>query len=316
MFLAKQIAQRAGPEVLQRVWADAADRIGEYQPPDTGADASTAPAGPETVEGPPDWRGLLDLLEAHGSAAYDDLWRRWVVRDSDLELLDARAAARSRYDKVVTTAGDWRLPKPIRDALRAWQFDAATTLLADASGVLDQRAAIESAAASSGLTPPPTLQADFELPDGFTTAAREATDELDAIRRYDAADARRLTEPDPLQVMGMWGATPDADLARARDLFATGDLAASTDAAGEAAAVWVSAEDVGRGRLVSIAALTLALLLAIVLLVGWVRERRRRRRRFLARWVGPEPYATLAGTLDPPPPAVVGDEGDRGADLD
>ncbi len=94
-----------------------------------------------------------------------------------------------------------------------------------------------------------------------------------------------------------------------------GTSAARTIAAETAAIVWSSAEDVGRGRLVSIVALTLAVLLAVVLFVGWVRARRRRRRRFAARWVGRDPYATLAATLDPPP-AVVGDEGKRGADRD
>ena len=116
--------------------------------------------------------------------------------------------------------------------------------------------------------------------------------------------------------MGMWGTTPEVDLARSRDLFAAGDLAASTDAAGAAATVWLSAESVGRGRLVSIGALVLATLLGIALFVGWLRNRRRRRRRFAARWVGPDPYATLAATPDPATPAVVGDEGRRGADRD
>ena len=114
----------------------------------------------------------------------------------------------------------------------------------------------------------------------------------------------------------MWGATPDADLARARDLFATGDLAGSSDAAEAAATSGSAADDVGRGRLVSIVALTLAFLVAVVLFVGSVRARRRRRRRFAARWVGPDPYATLAATLDPSPPIMVGDEGNRGADRD
>jgi hypothetical protein len=110
--------------------------------------------------------------------------------------------------------------------------------------------------------------------------------------------------------------TPDVDLARSRDLFAAGDLASSIDAAAAAAIVWTTAEDVGRGRLVSIIALTLAALLAIALFVAWVRSIRRRRRRFAARWVGRDAYGTLAATLDPPPPTVVGDEGHKGADLD
>jgi hypothetical protein len=305
--LAREVARRAGPDLLQQVWADAAARVGAYQPP-TGSE-------PETVDGPPDWRGLLDLLEAHDSDRYDDLWTEWVVRDSDLPLLEARRDARARYDEVLREAGDWDLPKPVRDALRAWRFENVETLLADASAILDQRDEIGTAAAESGLTQPDSLETAFELPDGFVTAGREAAAELEAIDRYDAAAATEPAEPTPLQVLGLWGETPDVALAQARDLFAAGDLAGASDAAEIAAIVWSGAEDVGRGRLISIVALTLAVLLAIALFVGWLRARRRHRRRFAARWVGPDPYATLAATLDPPP-AVVGDEGKRGADRD
>lgn len=317
--LARQIAERAGASGLQRVWADAEARVGAYQPPAGGGIAGSRSAGiaiePETVAGPPDWRGLLDLLEADDSERYDDLWRRWVARDSDLVLLDARQATRARYDEVVSAAGDWLLPKPVRDALRAWQFEAATALLADASTILDERTAIEAAAASSGLTPPTTLKAAFTLPDGFTSAAREAAAERDAIERYASAAATRPAEPDPLQVLGLWGATPDADLTRSRDLFAAGDLVGSSVAARAAATVWVTAEDVGRGRLVSIAALVLAFVLAVALFVAWLRARRHHRRRFGARWVGRKPYATLADSLDPPPVGVA-DDGNSGVDLD
>ena len=310
LFVAEEIAKRAGPNVLQQVWADAAAGAGAYQPP-----AGVAP-GAETVDAPPDWRGLLDLFEAHDADDYDDLWRRWVARDPDLAALDQRLAARERYDEVVAAAGGWQLPEHVRDAMRAWQYTAAGNLLDKASAVLEQRSEIDAAALASGLTPPSNLEEAFSLPDGFETAAQEATAELDAIDRYDVAASTRPAEPNPLQVLGMWEATPDADLARSRDLFAAGDLASSNDAADAAAIVWVSAEDVGRGRLVSIVALTLAALLALALFVAWVRSIRRRRRRFAARWVGRDPYATLAATLDPPPPTVVGDEGRRGADPD
>jgi hypothetical protein len=315
--LAKAILQRGGAEALRRVWADAATRIGAYQPPVTGGDGVGTPgSAPESVDGPPDWRGLLDLLEAETSISFDDLWRKWVVRDTDMPLLDPRRETRARYQEVVAAAGDWHLPRPVRDTLRAWQFGTADDLLAGATRILEQKAAIEAAASASGLTPPDTLRTAFELPDGFDVASQEAAAELEGIRRYDQAAASRPAEPDAVQVLGMYGTTPDAELARARDLFAAGDLAASTDAAAAAALIWTTAEDVGRGRLVSIAALVLAFLVALVLIVGSVRARRRRRRRFAARWVGPEPYATLAATLDPPAPAVVADEASRGADLD
>ncbi len=113
LALARAIAERAGDDGLRAVWTDAAGKVGAYQPV----------AGPaETVDGPPDWRGLLDLLEARTDSRYDDLWRTWVARPSDLPLLVDRASARARYALVTEKAGDWRLPRPIRDALRAWRF--------------------------------------------------------------------------------------------------------------------------------------------------------------------------------------------------
>jgi hypothetical protein len=315
LFLAEEIAERAGDDVLRQVWADAAARIGAYQPPNVEPEVEPD-VEPETVDGPPDWRGLLDLLEAHDSDTYDDLWRQWVARESDLAPLDERVAARAQYEEVVAAAGAWELPKPVRDAMRAWQFATATDLLDRATEVLAQRAEIGAAAASAGLTPPPNLEEAFSLSDGFDTAELEAAAELEAIGQFDAAAATRPAEPNPLQVLGMWETTPDADLARSRDLFAAGDLASSIDAAAAASIVWTTAEDVGRGRMVSIIVLTLAALFAVAFVVAWVRSIRRRRRRFGARWVGRDPYATLAATLDPPPPTVVGDEGRTGADLD
>ena len=99
LALAKAIAARAGPDGLRAVWADAA-----------GADRGLPAAGgrrrprrrrAETVDGAPDWRGLLDLLDEQGAGSFDDLWRTWVARPTDLPLLDARQAARTRYDALV-----------------------------------------------------------------------------------------------------------------------------------------------------------------------------------------------------------------------
>ena len=86
---------------------------------------TTTTAEPELVAGPPDWRVLLDLLEARTPASYDDLWRTWIARDEDLPILDDRAAARTEYEAIVAKAVDWELPRPIRDAMRAWRFDEA-----------------------------------------------------------------------------------------------------------------------------------------------------------------------------------------------
>ncbi len=282
LALARAVAERAGDDALRAVWSDAATRVGAYQPPPAAGDPVAAVGGdaadPEMVEGAPDWRGLLDLLDANTSASFDDLWRTWVARDEDLDLLDARKAARARYTEVVAAAGEWRLPRAVRDAMRAWRFDEATRLLDEATAILAKRADILTRADASGLTAPETLRTAFESPDGFVSASLEASAELEAIARYDRAVAARPVAPDTFESIGLWGTAPTVELDRARALFATGDLTGSAKAAGSAESSWSGAADVGRGRLVSIGALLLATLLSAVLAIGWLRGRRRLRR--------------------------------------
>lgn len=347
LALARAIAKRAGPDDLTAVWADAAAGIGAYQPPPAGAAAisgvGATTALPETVDGAPDWRGLLDLLDEQGTASYDDLWREWVARDDDLALLDARAAARARYDAVVAAAGDWQLPRVVRDALRAWQFDDANRLLGAAEAVLTQRTAIAADAAAAGLTVPVTLRTAFESPDGFASATLEAAAEREAITRYTAAVAARPDAvTDVVQEIGLWGTTPQADLDQARTLFAGGDLAGAATAASAAGAAWSSAADTGRGRLLGVGGLVL--LLALVLFAIWWLGRRRgapvstvaaapsepagptwlpvepgsvtASGPGMAAASGPDSYATLAASPDPVGGTEVGEPAARGAEPD
>ena len=239
LALARAIAERAGADGLRAVWADAAGKVGAYQPVVTGNASTSGAAGgggrARDRRPAPDWRALLDLLEERTGVSYDDLWRTWVARDTDLPLLDARRAARTEYDKVVEEAGDWLLPRALRDAMRAWRFDQAKTMLGDATTVLDERAQITTDAAAAGLTVPDTLRTAFESPDGFASATVEANAELAAIRGYTSAVEARRTAADSIEALGLWGLNPDGDLDRARTLFAAGDVAGSAAAAGAAA---------------------------------------------------------------------------------
>ena len=306
LVLAEAIADRAGSQALQAVWSDAAAKIGAYQPPVVGGatgagGTSTGASAPrETVADAPDWRGLLDLLEAHSTSTFDDLWRTWVARDTDLPLLDARAAARTDYDEVVAKAGAWQLPRAIRDAMRAWQFGQATELLTDAKGVLAQRDAIATQAAAAGLTAPPTLGSAFAADDAFASATTEASAELEAIGHYRDAVAARPGGPDAIQRLGVWGTAPEDDLAHARTLFANGDLAASATAAAAAASIWKDAETIGQTRLIAVGAAVLGVLAAIALVSWWLVRRRRRRASLVA---ATSSYATLAATPEPIGPA-------------
>ena len=97
-------------------------------------------------------------------------------------------------------------------------------------------------------------------------------------QRYDAAAAARPDESDPLVRLGLWGTTPDADLASARTSFATGDLAGSATAATSALSTWTGAAEAGRGRAVSLGIFVLVLVIGVILAVAWLRGRRRRGR--------------------------------------
>ncbi len=274
--LARAIAERAGPEALRAVWADIAARVGAYQP--------VGPAAVETVDPAPDWRGLLDLLEEQTGRSFTDLWRTWVARDADLALLDQRATARTRYAALVEAAGDWPLPRTIRDAMRAWQFDDATALMADVEAVLASRTEIQARAAAAGLTAPDTLHDVFVQPDGLGAAALQARSEMLVLDQYDAAVAARPSEPGILVEIGLWGAAPERDLSQARTQFASGDLEDATASAASAAATWSGAAELGRSRAMSLVLLLVAIAFAIVLALASFRGRRQRRRSASSPW--------------------------------
>ncbi len=268
LTLARAIAERAGDDGLKAVWADAAAGIGAYQPA-TGA--------AEQVSGPPDWRGLLDLLEAGPGRAMTICGGpgspvRPTCRCSTRGRRHGRGLRRSGRPRATGS-----LPRPIRDAMRAWRFDDATTLLDQAAAVLQARTQVETAAAEAGLIAPAGLRLAFEDADGFDDAATEAAAELTAITAYTDAAAARPAAPGPFAELGLWGETPDADLKSAREALATGDLPTSMAASAEAAASWSGAEAIGQGRVFSIVLLGLAGLLAIGVAIGAFRRYRRRR---------------------------------------
>ena len=267
-ILAAAIAERVGDDALRRVWVAAADRVGAYQPP-VVATASGGVA--ETVDGAPDWRGMLDLLDDASGQNLAALWRTWVVRPGEAGLLDARDAARSSYTKTLAVANGWALPRSIRDALRTWRFDTASTLMADARAVLQKRAALEQQAATARVVLPATLRTLFEtgsLAAAFTEADRESA----AITAITTAAASRTDEHDLLSSAGMIGEQPDADLAAAQHELAAGRIDGSVAASSRAYRAWTGAWAEGRRRLVFL----LAVLAAASILVPtlWTRARR------------------------------------------
>jgi hypothetical protein len=306
--LARLIAQRAGPTGLASVWQAIHDGVPAYQPPGMRPGSSEGPvvsggtgsagmsgsdaAPTETRASPPDWRGLLDVLEDRTGQTYDDLWRTWVVRHEEAGLLDARASARRQYADVLALAGEWRLPPIVRDAMRAWQFEQATQLLTAAKHALDDRDEVFANASAAGLTVPRALEATFEGEHGFAAASLEAAAELSTIKAYTEARSVRQANPGVIEQVGLWGTTPDANLATAAAAFSRGDLKASVQASADAFDAWDGAREQGRNRVMTILAALIASLVAVAFIVNGVRGVASRR---TARAAGPpDPRGMMA----------------------
>ena len=265
--VARTLARRSGGEALTRTWDLAARGVGAYRP-----DAETE----EPAESPPDWRGLLDLLEESGEEELEDVWRAWVARPEDAAALAARAEARTQYEATLAEAGEWRLPPSIRQAMRSWRFDVAGDQLTAADEVLTQRARLEAAAAAEDLELPSTLRELFEGDAGLAAAAVEASSEQATVDAIAAAVSARPVEPDLVQGalirIGLLTTDPELDLVAARQELASGDLDVAHADATAAAEAWASAADVGRSRIVS----TVLLLVALAVFVSLVRGARRK----------------------------------------
>ncbi|HEY4189548.1 MAG TPA: hypothetical protein VGM28_03925 [Candidatus Limnocylindrales bacterium] len=264
--LARQIATRAGPDALRAVWLAASNGFGAYQP--------ARSTSPEPALGPPDWRGLLDLLEERTGMSFADLWLAHVARPADVAALADRATARGSYLRSVALAGDWQLPPQVRRAMRAWQFGIARDLLVATDAVSAQRAKLEQTAATAQLTLPTALRSAFEGDGGIAVAADEASAEQAVVDAIAAAHAAEPTETGAgeraIIGVGLIGVDPAGLVGRAAARFAAGDLQGAYADAVDAQAAWTDAAGDGRSRIVS----AVLLLLAVVLLAGLVRQRR------------------------------------------
>jgi hypothetical protein len=260
--LARRLAEQADRSWLRRVWAAIDAGRAPYQPP----------GGPtEYLDGPPDWRVLLDLFEDDGSTRVAYLWSARVVLPSEANMLSERDAARRAYADALERAGDWSLPRAIRDAMRGWQFATARDQLAIAATVLDQRDELTSAAAAAGVTLPAGLRERFAQASDLSAVRTEVDADLKAVAAIRAAQAARPSAPGPVEWIGLIGSSPDQQLRESIKVLAAGDPTAAATAASAAEATWRAAVDAGSLRIAGLAgAATVVMLMAAI----WLRRRR------------------------------------------
>jgi hypothetical protein len=268
--LVRLIVARTGADGLKAVLAAAAGHEATYQP----TVATRAEAGPSA---PTDWRGLLDLLAERAGVDATDLWRSRAARAQDFALLDARARARADYATLLAGAGDWRVPRSVRDALGAWRFDEAEARISAARAVLTARDELTVAAALAGLEPPLNLRRTFEA-DDLEAAAAEARVGRAIVDQIVAAREAGARSGDLLALVGLLGQDPLAELAAASSAFTAGDLAVAQARAIGARETWAGAADLGGLRLRVLAALALVVAVVALFIVNRVR-----------RWASPQP---------------------------
>jgi hypothetical protein len=273
LALAREIAATVGADALRETWVASASGTPAYRAVASGALEA------EGGGAPPDWRALLDLLadraDAGASAELERLWRRWVTRPEDTILLDARRAARAAYAAVVDAAAPWSLPRSIRDAMRAWEFEVALRGIRDAESVLRQRDALRAAAGAAGLRLPDAVRVAFEGETGLAAASAEAATELAVIARLEQVEGGRIVDPGLVERIGLIGADPDASLSAARTAFGMGDLDGAITLAAAAETAWMTVPEVANGRIRGA-----ALLAGATMLLAWLlRDRRRTRDR-------------------------------------
>ena len=242
--VARLIHERTDLDGLRAVWRGMADGEMAYQPihgsgePRTGVAFSLA-----------GWQRLLDLLEERTGTAFADLWTTWVVDAEENELITERAAARTRYLEVVTTAGDWELPETVRYDLGSWEFEDVMADLETADRILAFAADLRTLAGELDLDPPGQLREAFEGSEGLELALTEANRELRALETIADATSGLAIEPEPVEVIGLLGSEPETDLAAARDAWEAGDNGTASDHAEAVLATLEAADDRGRERL-------------------------------------------------------------------
>lgn len=260
-----QITAGAGVTALHTVLARVAASIGPYQPadvePQPDADGTTNPDAPLTT------RAFLDHLETVAQSDLTQLFGSRILTEADAALLGARAAARESFSALVTRAGSWAAPDPVRGAMTAWSFGDAQQQIEAAMAWLEDRDALRDRMEAAGLAAPDRLQQAYRAHGGGAEAQAELDAERTVVDAY-AETAADVNAPRSfLERVGMLGGSDPANqLARANGQFTDGDLQGAVDSIAEAQRILAAAEGSGIVRLVSAGLLVLILLAVAVIL--------------------------------------------------
>ncbi len=153
-----------------------------------GERAYPGETGTAAATGPVDLRGFLDLAEQVGaSTGVEQLYRDFVISESQTDDLDRRDELLVRYAALVERGGTWAPPEAVRAAMADWQFAAAGDDIDLADAALDVRDQLGTTLAPIDLEPAASTEAAYQASTDLADTADELAAELDAARRLVSA---------------------------------------------------------------------------------------------------------------------------------
>ena len=172
-----------------------------------------------------DTRRLLDQLAAVSGADLATLFGGAAFGPDAAVELAQRGAARHAYARLLSAAGDWGAPDPVRTAMGEWQFDEARAEIDQATAWLKARDDLIARIAGAGLATPQRLRDRYTLAGGGPAASAELEVERAIVGRYVALQDRVQGPRGPLEAMGLFGTSDLGEtLSEAASQFGTGDL--------------------------------------------------------------------------------------------
>jgi hypothetical protein len=267
--LAERLTETIGEEAVRLAWNRIGAGIGPYEAPSA---EPVEPGGrlPVAI----DSRQLLDHLETVSGEDLAAPFVELVFDETTLEAMTARGAAREAYTELLVAADDWGGPEPIQAALAGWRFDEAQERMDEAAEWLEARDRLLADADRVGLAVPARLRDQWQTAGGGPGAQTELDAERSVVDAYASAHQRNDEERSIFEGIGLLGGPqPGDELARARALFAEGELRGALDAAQSASLRLERATTDGILRLVSV----LVVLGLVVAAVMYLARRRRTR---------------------------------------
>lgn len=224
--LIDRIASAVGEARLAVALRRVVDGLSAYDPTEPGGEATDGRPFP-----PVDTRRLLDQLAAVSSVDVSGLLRATAFGPDAAAELAQRDDARAAYGRLLTAAGDWGAPDPVRAAMSEWRFEEAQALIAEASAWLVARDALIEKVGAARLAAPDRLRDRYVVAGGGAEASAELEAEEALVDAYAAMKNRTLAQRAPLEAIGLFFANdPSQLLAEAADSFRQGDLRASAAA--------------------------------------------------------------------------------------